>query len=481
MALLLAIPAVAADNYTSEQLFAHGFDGPLRIYSGEAHFQLPAETGSLAFYQTEGVTLAGLSRICWYQGALPTCVTGSPARPEGLSIALAAGGSFGLSLPTPSSWEVDADHAVGSFMNLGQASVEGGATRFGLGPAMVFSLVGGRVQHGDLPALVNGTVGYFVTLDNGTNAQVLDSFGQVVRTIQGSDGAVTLEGHPVLDLRTLRAQLVGLPFPPGATAVFSEARAAAARAGLSPSRIQALQALLGSTRFLQDKQKPASILGQATPVLAEVFNGAFVDVHAGQAVTKPSDVNLARFSSLAISGAGDNRTQVTAQIKFSTIGASSQSDPLFVRAGGLQLPWFCYDLVLAAGLAVLVRWGLRSPLQNPVWRRYEPFGRVAGAIAIVTLVVAWNLAFQSLLGTSVTATHSTGSAFFAVAGLEAATLLVALVVLFVPAFFLFRSLTRILGQGTFMGLSATVAAGVTGFLGILALPGFAAFFVSLVG
>lgn len=464
---LLMPAASAATEQRREASFpmAQGFEDRLTIVSGTVAIDAPNVSGSAGFFRTSEVRIGGLTKVCWaLVGSIEQCADGA------LSLVVPAGSSFGFSSPVSYPVEVSAVHGLVTFVDLSKA--DGFDGRLHVGPSTISSLVDGRVGLGRVPAFSGQERGGISLLEPGSVLDVRNAAGLLIRTVRFDDAPLLFEGTPTFP-SSFGAQVVVLPFDQGASARFAPAAARDAKAGLAQDRIDLLDEVLGNVRILGPaaKEAPFAILDRAGAILSEVFNGAFLRTRLADDPQGLGDVAFAKFSELAVhSGDGTaldfdgSYTLVVGDLGTSFRGShvSDESTALRWWVGA-----FLVLAILVVGAWALVRGGPLEPAPPGPHRRAA---RIATAVGAVAALLVWDWQLRETLGASLLATQATGSALGTLILIEVASLLLAALLIGLPAFLAVRYGLALAGKPRHAGYATTVAVVATVAVGVLILP-----------
>lgn len=478
LALALVVPAaegVLAKRQEASFPMAQGFEDRLVIVSGTATIDTPVVAASSGFFRVDRTVVEGVSRVCW-QAILDVplqCAQGP------FNLVIPEGSSFGLNSPKAFPIKVAAAHALTTFVDLSTA--DGFDERLRLGPSALSSLVDGQVAIGRVPTLDAGARGGITTLEAGSVVEVRTPQGFLVHTSRFNDAPLLVEG--LLDFpSTFGAQVVVQPFEQGSRAVFHPATQLAATAGLAEERLDLLDDILRNVRFIDDgaKSAPFAIVAKAGDILSEVFNGAFVRTRLSDDPSGLGDVGFAKFIELVIEDGVGRSLDFDGSYTLVVGDLGPAFEGSEVSGGSLPLRWWV-GLLFVMAIVAVGAW---------LWRRDgTPDGstegpqnwvaRVATAAGVVALVFVWDWRLNDLLGTSVFTTEASGDGLGIVAAIEAASLLMAILLIGVPVYLIVRFGLSVLRKPRFISLSATAGVFMTLGLGILLLPALVAFLLNL--
>jgi hypothetical protein len=469
LALLLATPAQAALNgsrpYHASHPYLVGLGGPEFILaSGELDAALPGTQGSFGFFSARGADLDGLSKVCWSEAVARRCQSGA------LSLHVAAGGSFGLRVPGGADASVHAAHALALFSDLGTTSDLNG---LGLGKSLLAPSVGGEARLSAMAPIPDSSVselsdggGALAPLALGTVVEVRDAGGAVVATVHGKSDPLTFAGHP--SLSPVAADLLVVPFAgTGADAHFRQASPADAREGLDFDRINGLFRLLSdadSSGQAQPGQVDESAFGPFQDAAATLFAGAVLRMPTdGNASSAASSFGYARTPRLEVKGTPSGGLAWSGRATLEVRGGHVVGGPALYGWAFVALPWWGWVL-WALGIAALVtRLVMKPPKRSERWDRWKWIGWLVGAVAAIVVFVLWDGELRHVLGLSLlTMDWSFSGAGAQVLALVAVFQFTTLGYLsfsaIAPLRLLLKNGSRLLGQGTFMGLTGAIAA-----------------------
>lgn len=467
--LLSAAPAQAALNgskpYRASHPYLNGLGGPEFIMaSGELDAVLPGTQGSFGFFSARGADLGGLSRVCWSEAVGRRCQSGA------LSLHVAAGGSFGLKVPGGADASVHAGHALALFSDLGTTSDLNG---LGLGKSLLAPSVGGEARLSAMAAIPDSDVGELsegggalAPLALGTVVEVRDAGGAVVATVRDKVDPLTFAGHPTLS--PVQADLLVVPFSgTGADAHFRQASQADAKAGLDLERINGLLRSLSnadSTGQSQPGQVDPSAFGPFQDAAAALFAGAVLRIPTGgNASSVASAFGYARTPRLEVQGTPSGGLAWTGRATLEVRGGHVVGGPALYGWAFLALPWWGWVLWALGIAAFVTRLVVKPPKQSERWDRWKWIGWLVGVIVAIVVFVFWDGEVHHVLGLSLlTMKWSFSGAGAEVLALVSAFQLTTLGYLsfsaIAPLRLLLKNGSRLLGQGTFMGLTGAIAA-----------------------
>jgi len=472
LAVLMAAPlASAAVNqplgYHARYGYLAGLDSDrFTMASGALLASVPAvPKGSMGFFSSQGTQVTGLTRVCWTD-TIRQCADSPGAA---LSVRVGAGGSFGLQFPTGADATLSADHALALFADLSTSSDLNGLK---LGKSVVAPLVGGRITLNSIAAIPASTLadptsqdgGAVAALDPSTVIEVLDGSAQRA-SLRGKLDPVTFAGSP--QLTQVRADLVVLPFvTAGASAHFTKADAASARAGLDINRINALLIALYNANAGQPTQAQPlddKAFGPYKEAASALFGGAVVDLAtAGNSSAVAKGLTFARTTSLRVQGLPSGGLAWDGKATVQLANGHVPGGPKLYGWSFVALPWFGWFLWVLGLTAWITRMALHMPKKNERWDRLGWIGWIAGPLAFLLVMFWWDGEAKALFGISALHGGSTQVALLMLA-LEAATFAAVSFAVIAPLRLLLRNGSMLLGQGTFMGLAGPVAT-LLGFL-----------------
>lgn len=467
--LLLALPASqAALNQPRPFEAQHGYMAGLGgesfiMVSGELEGAMANAAGSFGFFGTSGAQITGLTRVCWIQTTRQCADSASGA----LSLVVEPGGSFGLRIPDGIEATVDADHALGMFVDLGG---RGDLNSLALGRTLLAPMVEGRIALDGIAAIPEATTndptgngaGILTALDASTTIEVHD--GSTVRvSLTGKGEPLVFAGRP--DLAPLGCEMALLPFEgTSAVARFQRASKAAASEGLDIERINGLMDRLYSANEgnpTQSAPVDSAAFGPYEDAVAGLFGGAVLNLPSEGG--SGADLGFARFTRLTVDGTVGSGLAWSGKASLEirdghVVGAK----PLY-GFSVLQLPWWSWLLWVLAIAAWGVRLATRVEKAHPLWDRYKWVGWVASPLMLLLVFWLWDLEVRALLGLSLFAGNVSGQMLLIVALLQVGTFLTASFAAMAPLRMLLRNGSILGRQGTFMGLSGAIAS-LLGFL-----------------
>ena len=437
-------------------------NGAMTVVSGELTATTGDAVSSYGFFESRGATISGLTAVCYSN----TCASNGPyslvVAPAGAS----GGGSFALCFPGTSSGELEAGHALALFVDFAQ---DDDLNTFGVDKSLVAPSVNGRFHFTSLPNVPGGTVacaqaGGVTALDDVTVIQLRNAAGSVT-TLTGKDARFAFAGQP--KVTDVAADFYVVPFNGGAEAGFKRARAEDAREGLDLGRVQDLIQKLDAAHASSSVDRSESETGgdNTQELLAGLLNGALLSLpdtpQQGEQFSLDGS-RFVRFSGLDVTGTGgalswDGRAYLDVE-DGQVAGARN-----LVGVWLFQLPWWSYLLWAAAITLAIVRLVTKPDKNNPRWDRLRWVGWVATPVAWIIVFFLWDLEVRNVLGASLL--HGTSGQFQLIVGLLQVGLL-GLAVGFAaagPLRVIGRNSFLLAHQGTFMGISGSVAA-VLGFL-----------------
>lgn len=477
IAVAMLVPAAAAAVEQDRQAtfpMGEGFEDRLTIVSGTMNLSAPAVSASTGFFRTSALSIPGVSRACWQQALanLPTCIDGP------LRLVIPSGASFGFKAATPYSLDAHADHAMVTFVDLGQA--DGFGDRLHVGPSAIASMVGGRVSIPSLPAATSADPLGFTLLEAGNPLELRNADGVVVHQVRLNDKPLLVEG--LLDVPSFAAEVAILPFEQGASVSFRPASDAAAAEGLSAAKMALLREILANVRILADEAKaaPFAILGKADEVVSEVFNGAYLRTQLADDPHGLGDVAFAKFSELLIEdeGSGSLGFDGSYTLVVGDLGPSFNNSSVSDESQGLRL-WVGIFLLLAILVVAAWLWLRDGPVQRTAPGPHTWVARVATALGALAAFLVWDWQLNEVLGTSLLTTEGSDSGLGAVAVLEVGSLLLAVLLIGLPVFLIVRYGLALLGKPKYTSLAATAGVFMTVAIGILVLPALVSFVASV--
>jgi hypothetical protein len=476
LALLAPAASAAVEQRQATFPMGQGFEDRLTIVSGEMSLSAPGVDDSAGFFRTTAMSITGLTRACWQSGLanLPTCVDGP------LRLVIPAGASFGLNSRTPYAVDLDAAHALVTFVDLGEA--DGFDQRLDVGPSAIASMVEGRVSIPNLPTVGADDALGFTLLEAGRSAELRDAAGLVLHQVRFNDQPLLVEGAPRLPA-SFGAAVAVLPFERGASVTFRPAADADARIGLSEASIDLLSEILASVRILSPDAKaaPFAILAKAGVLLSEVFNGAFLRTRLADDPTGLGDVAFAKFTEITITDDGDSRLgfEGSYTLVVGDLGPSFDNSSVSDESRGLRL-WVGVLLLLAILVVGAWLWLRDGPVERTPPGAHTWLARIATAIGVVAAFLVWDWQLNQVLGSSLLTTNDSGSGLGAIALVEFSSLLLAGLLIGLPVFLIVRYGLALAKQPKYTSLAATAAVFFTIAIGILILPALVSFMASVV-
>lgn len=473
--LVFPLASAAAEQHREASFpMARGFDDSLTVLSGAMELSAPAVSQSAGFFRTTGFTVGGLSHACWQgEDASMVCVNGP------LRLIVPAGASFGFNSGASYPVEIEADHALLTFVDLAQA--DGFDDKLRVGPSAIGSLVGGVVRMGEVPATSGHFVG-FTALESGSSLELRDAVGILVKSIGLEDEPLLVEGSPDFP-SSFGADVVVLPFGNGALLSFRPASDADAAIGLESTNLDRLSEILSNVRIIgaSAKSAPFAILDKADVVLSEVFNGAFLRTRLSDDPTGLGDVAFAKFDELTVTdGAGRSLDfDGSYTLVVGDLGPSFDNSRVSDESQALRW-WIGSFLVVAILVMGAWLWFRDGPIEQTEPGPHTWVARVATAVGAVVAFLVWDWQLNEVLGSSLLTSGGSGSGLGVVALVEFTSLLLAALLIGVPVFFAVRYGLALAKQPKFTSLAATAGVFFTVAFGILVLPALVSFLVAIV-
>jgi hypothetical protein len=468
LAVLVATPgAQAALNgskpYAASHPYLAGLGGTeFTMASGALDAVLPGTQGSFGFFSVRGADLTGLDKVCWSDGsaAARRCATGD------LSLHVGAGGSFGLRVPGGADAAVSAGHALALFSDLGST---GDLNGLGLGKSLLAPSVGGEARLSALAPVPASSVneastegGALAPLSLATTVEVRDGSGAVA-TVHGKVDPLTFSGRPALS--PVAADLLVVPFAgAGATAHFHTASAEDARTGLDLARINTLLASLhdaDSTGKAQANQLDEAAFGPFEDAASALFAGAVLRVPTGNASSAAASFAYARTPQLEVRGTPSGGLAWSGKATLEIRDGHVVGGAKLYGWAFLSLPWWGWVLWVLGLTAFVARLVLKSPKTNERWDRHKWIGWLVGVVALVAVFVFWDGEMRHVLGLSLLSmkwSETPGQVLALVAVFQSTTFAYLSFSSIAPLRLLLKNGSRLLGQGTFMGLTGAIAA-----------------------
>lgn len=435
--------------------------GEMIVVSGQVGATITSGTGSYGFFDSQGITVSGLTQAC-YTGAPTGCVTAT-----GLTVA--AGGSAALCFPSPSAGELEAGHVLGLFVDLAQ---DDDLNSFPVDKSLVAPAVDGnfhfrtinRIQQATIPTTSPCTSqGGLAALDDTTQVVVRNG-AATVTTLTGKSARVGFTGQPVVS--DVVAEFYIIPFNGGAEAEFDRASEKDARDGLDLASVQDLIGKLDQAHASSNVDRGQSESGgnNTQALLAGLLNGALLRLpeSPGEGESLSLDgSHFVRFSSLDVRG-------TTGALDWDGKAYIEMKDGKVVDAKNVvgvwlfQLPWWSYLLWAAAITLAIVRLVLKPDKNHPRWDNLRWIGWVATPVAWIIVFFLWDAEMHGAFGASLLR-DSSGQFKLIVGGLQILLLGLAAFAAAAPLRVIGRNSSLLAHQGTFMGISGSVAA-ILGFL-----------------
>jgi hypothetical protein len=463
---VLAAPAQGAINqprpFEADYPYAPGFDaGSLDIVSGRMEADLGSTTGTFGFFNATGAVVTGLRQACWSR---TQCTESSEGE---VAIAVRDGGSFSLRLPDELDATVDADHALGIFMDFGG---DDNLNSLALGRSLVAPMVEGVIDFqritpiprmASLRSQADGAGG-LAALDDATIVDVYRG-ATLIASRPGKVDPVLFTGNAAITPFTAESAI--LPFAGSSIVNFEPASQSAARAGLELGRLKDLSAQVkeAETGSAAGQQEADPELGGFDDLLAEVLNGAVLGLPNGNGSFAEAFV-LVRFSILAVEAEGTGlqwRGRAALQMEEGDVKGAK---PLH-GYNYLALPWWSYVLWAIALTILIVRLALRSPRRNEHWDRLRWIGWIATPVALLIVFLLWDHETNAVWGTSILTTDAGGRAFVMTMLVQLIPLSLVMFAAAAPLRLLFRNGFMLAGQGTFMNLAGAAGTIIGYFVG----------------
>lgn len=441
--------------------FSAGLDNTaMTVVSGEVAATTQG-TGSYGFFDTQGATISGLTRVCYSA----TCTL-----PGSYSLVVANGGSFALCFPAASAGRAHAGHGLSLFVDFAQ---DDDLNSFGVDKSLVIPAVDGSYKFTTIPPVNSNDQALSAPCSRYGGVTALDD--KTTITVRGGASPVTLTGKNARVSFTGQASVTDvaagfyiLPFNAGSQAAFDRSSQGDAKEGLDLGRVQDLISKLDSAHANSNVQRQPSETGggNTQELLAGLLNGALLRMPDAPEANKSISLDgsrFIRFSGLEVrsTSAGGLSWEGKAYLDIDD-GKVAGAKPI-VGFWLFQLPWWSYVLWAAAITLAIVRLVLRPAKDNPRWDGLRWVGWVATPVAWIIVFFLWDLEVRNVLGVSLL--HGTSGQFRLIVGLLQVALL-SLCVGFAaaaPLRVIGRNSFLLARQGTFMGLAGSIAA-VLGFL-----------------
>ncbi len=454
--------------------FAEGIDGDLIILSGGVEGAWNGAQGTFAFVDVEAATIAGITQVCWdLHTGIPECRDGN------LEVRISPGGDFGIRLSPVGhasfAVEVEADHAMGMFVDFGE---ETQFSTLGFGKSFVASTVGGKVRlnpEGTIPpetiagCLTGGDLdcrraGKIAAGDD-TTIRVFEEGSPVTPPLVGPEGLILIEGTPSVEgsltgSGDLPLRTFVVPFESGSRLHFSPAPEEAAREGLTSDRVTQMLREIEGRGDAEPAGEQTTDFGDLEGVLQAVLNGAILGV-AAEDVETSSDLFgsflLVRFDALRVSndeGSLDWFGQAPLQIQSGQVKGA----PNLVGFGWFLMPWWAMLLWAVALGLFITRLALNAPKKNERWDRYRWVGWLVSVACLMLVFFLWDREVQAVWGTSLlSGDPASGMALLVTATIQLLPLLFIFGLVAAPIRLALKSGLILGRQGTFMGLSGGVS------------------------
>jgi hypothetical protein len=471
--ILLLVPGVAAQiNGPLEFSAEYGFTnanapGFITIISGAMEAEIDARQETWGFMDATGLQINGVEKVChqryFTSPAEEPCIEGQ------FKLVVVDGSAVGLKLPTGVG-HFDAGHTLG-FLATSQGS---DLNSLILNESLVAPSINGRMTYTTvraadptfLPASARlAAMAAAVPLFDG-NKILLLAAGNQVASFERDDGALTFAGSDI-SIPSFDADTAILPFTEQSRLSFSPAPAAAAKQGISMSRIQDVQRLM--VQASEDPSQSATETEDSPIIesLSEVLDAALVRFPIGDNATAQriqDETALVLFSSMVVTNSGDGlrwNGQAAFQYENGEVkGAQSLSGFWYI-----QLPIWGWLLWIGALGAFIARLVVKPARTHERWDNYRWAGWLAGVAMFVLVFVMWDFEMRAVWGTSVLSTETAGTAFWMTFALQMATLSLVIGAVGWPISIIIKNALLLSKQGTFMGLGKPVSLLVSYLLG----------------
>ncbi len=462
---LLLIPASGAQingvhAFTADYQYADANgSNPVTVVSAAMKADLRGADGSFGFFDTNGLRIDGVERVCWKNNNGQGCATGDTQR-----IMIERGGSIGLRLPDPVDATYTADHVLALWMDFKQGE---DLNTFGLGEALLAPSVGGKMafasieriplqgnqfidpdKAGGLSGLDDDTV---IRIDGVDNVEG-NSCAPPSCRFNGKDTVFTFEGSPVVSPFQVGFGL--LPFGPGSSTSFSPATNAAVAVGLKFARINEMLSAVETANAQSGGTQTQQIDGGTEDleiVLQETLAGALMTIPTDKDADFGSVFRLNRFTAMTMAAdATGLHGQGTTAFRVADGGVTGAQSLYGVWL--FKLPWWGFALwAVAIGLWI-TRLAVKPEKKHERWDRYKWIGLVFSLLVAFLVFVLWDLEMAHVFGTSLFTTSASGNALWATIGIQIATLLLVFGVVATPIQMIIKNSLLLSRQGTFMGL-----------------------------
>ncbi|MGB0653198.1 MAG: hypothetical protein ACPGQL_08350 [Thermoplasmatota archaeon] len=450
--LLAAVPSASAGltpttDYDRTYRFSDGFGGGLFVVSGELDLELRDGGGGQVYRQADDMEVRDLVRVTWQEpGRSPREEVSTSGD---LRLRVREGGNVAMDLPGDATTTVRSPHALSLFSDLSDESAQQvGTVR--LRQAVAASLLDGEVDLRPAGIVQGGTL---IVMEE-TRVDILDG-GRLVTSVMAEDSIITFDGRP--DIPTFTPRDVILPFRDGARADFSTASDAAAQEALAPERLgHVLEDLAGAQgAAVEGLETFGDFMGDALPGM---LDAAIIGAPAEPGSTQTDgELVIVRFDELTATRDAGVRMQGDA--KLAVEGQSVDGGPALYGFFWFQFPWWSY-LLWAAAIGLFI-WRLvaKPEKEHETWDRYRWIGWVSSLLVGVGLFIWWDFEVRGLWGTSLLSGDTSDPlALLLVAVIQMAPFSLAGAAVLVPLRILGRSIFRLTGQGTFMGIDRAIAA-----------------------
>lgn len=434
-------------------------NGAMTVVSGKAEATTTNAIGSYGFFDSGGATISGLTKVCYGT----TC----PAGNGPFNLVVSNGGSFAVCFPAASGGEFTADHALALFVDFAQ---DDDLNSFGVDKSLVAPSVDALFHFTSIPAVATRATptapcsqdGGLTALDDTTTIQVRGA-QQTLATLTGKNARVSFTG--AAQVTDVIAGFYIVPFNGGGTADFHPAGFKDAKEGLDLGRVQELIRMLDSAHSGNnvDRGQGESGGNNTQAILAGLLNGALLRLpdspQDGEKISFDGS-RFVRFSHLTVQGGNGLAWDGKAYLDVED-GKVAGAKPL-VGFWLFKLPWWSYLLWAAAITLASIRLVTKPDKNNPRWDRLRWIGWVATPLAWVIVFFLWDLEVHAVLGASLLR-DSSGQFRLIVGALQVALLLIVGVAAAAPLKVIGRNTSMLAHQGTFMGVSGSIAA-ILGYL-----------------
>lgn len=468
LSLVAAAPAQGAINKPRgfHESFAYmpALDSPDKtVVSGAIDADIVDARSAYGFFDSAGVQVSGLSRVCWVHVGTPC----SDSAGRQISLTLAPGSSFAMCFPGATSGRLHAKHALALYVDLAQ---DDDLNSFSVDKSIVAPVIDGSFAFSSIPAIASVTPtaprcsggGGLAGLDDETLLTIRDG-STVLGTLTGKNAVVSFAGQP--SVPAIAAAFVIVPFAGASTSDITAASDRDAERGLDLNRVQELIRALDASHQGSNVDRGSAESGgnNTQAILAGMLNGALV---RGRFPTEGEpfrfeDIHFVRFQHLSVDATA-NGLSWDGKAYLEVEDGHVRGAHALAGFGWFKLPWWSYVLIaIAIGLSV-TRMILKPDKSEPRWDRLRWIGWIFSIVTGIIVFLLWDLEFRAVLGASYL--HGSSGQFrLVLGGLQNLMLGIIWLAAIWPTRSILRSTSMLLHQGTFMGLAGGVAT-IFGFL-----------------